>query len=238
MERVHTLCQKLQQQLVSGARPEELLITVQLLQSELQHICSAPAYSGRAVALDIPVAPTANPNDSTFEKILEVLKIDESEVEAELEQLRENMKSREKISAQNKPPMQFDPLEETPTLARTPVPEKPVELHEKLSGINPTSLHDKLRVQIPSAPEGIPQPAISDLRKGIGVNERFLLINDLFRGDEDAYERSVKTINSFASLAEANDWIRRELKLKLGWDENHPSVMEFDQLVRRRFSRI
>ena len=77
---------------------------------------------------------------------------------------------------------------------------------------------------------------IKDLRKAIGINDRFLFINDLFRGDEVMYERSIKTINSFNIYPEAEYWITRELKTKLGWDTELPVVLQFDQLVKRRFS--
>jgi hypothetical protein len=50
------------------------------------------------------------------------------------------------------------------------------------------------------------------------------------------YERSIKTINSFRILPEAQYWIERELKVKLGWDENKESTRHFYQLVKRRFS--
>ena len=77
---------------------------------------------------------------------------------------------------------------------------------------------------------------VKDLKKAIGINDRFAFINELFRGDENMYERSIKTINGFSILAEAEFWIQRELKLKLGWDESSSTVIHFDQLVRRRFS--
>ena len=48
--------------------------------------------------------------------------------------------------------------------------------------------------------------------------------------------RSIKTINNFSILAEAEYWIRRELKIKTGWKDSDPFVKQFDQLVRRRFS--
>ncbi|HMC99953.1 MAG TPA: hypothetical protein VKH37_07365, partial [Ferruginibacter sp.] len=77
---------------------------------------------------------------------------------------------------------------------------------------------------------------IRDLKKAIGVNDRFLFINELFRGDESMYERSIKTINSFSILPEAEYWIQRELKVKNGWDDNDAIVKQFYQLVKRRFS--
>ena len=55
-------------------------------------------------------------------------------------------------------------------------------------------------------------------------------------GDEAMYERSIKTINSFHILAEAEYWIERELKVKLGWDDGKTTTQHFYQLVKRRFS--
>jgi hypothetical protein len=77
---------------------------------------------------------------------------------------------------------------------------------------------------------------VKDLRKAIGINDRFLFISELFRGDEVMYERSIKTINSFSIFPEAEYWISRELKTKLGWSNDHSAVQHFDQLVKRRFS--
>lgn len=50
------------------------------------------------------------------------------------------------------------------------------------------------------------------------------------------YERSIKTIDNFQAYAEAEYWIRRELKTKLGWLPDDPAVQQFDQLVKKRFS--
>jgi hypothetical protein len=50
------------------------------------------------------------------------------------------------------------------------------------------------------------------------------------------YERSIKTINGFNIYGEAEFWIKRELKLKIGWPEDSEVVQLFDQLVKRRFS--
>jgi hypothetical protein len=75
-----------------------------------------------------------------------------------------------------------------------------------------------------------------DLRKAIGINDRYLFINELFSGDEAMFERSVKTLNQFSILPEAEFWMQRELKLKLAWNEDSAIVQQFIQLVRRRFS--
>jgi hypothetical protein len=94
----------------------------------------------------------------------------------------------------------------------------------------PTLVHQQL-----PAPTRTKEP-VRDLKKAIGINDRYLFVNDLFRGDENMYERSIKTINGFSIYPEAQYWIQRELKVKLSWPDNSETVKLFDQLIKRRFS--
>ena len=98
------------------------------------------------------------------------------------------------------------------------------------------SLNDKLKQGKTELVEVLKETPVKDLRKAIGINDRFLFINELFRGDEAMYERSIKTINSFNIYPEAKYWISRELKIKVGWSNDNPTVKHFDHLVKRRFS--
>ncbi|MCG2615886.1 hypothetical protein LZZ85_16440 [Terrimonas sp. NA20] len=116
-----------------------------------------------------------------------------------------------------------DPLNEIPTLSH--------QVNKSDESIN-----DKLKQVKTELAEMFKDIPVKDLRKAIGINDRFVFINDLFRGDEAMYERSIKTINGFNIFPEADYWISRELKVKLGWDNDHPLVLQFDQLVKRRFS--
>ena len=126
--------------------------------------------------------------------------------------------------------MVFDPMTEIPTLSHQP------REREVNDTAQTESLNDKLKQGKTELVEVLKETPVKDLRKAIGINDRFLFINDLFRGDESMYERSIKTINSFNIYPEAEYWINRELKVKLGWDNNHSTVQHFDQLVKRRFS--
>jgi hypothetical protein len=129
--------------------------------------------------------------------------------------------------------LNFDVMEETPTLIQQQHRQK--ELHEMI-GEKKDSLNDKLKQEKIELAHVLKDSPIKDLKKGIGVNDKFLFISELFRGDEGMYERSIKTINAFNILPEAEYWINRELKVKLGWNDNKETVQHFYQLVRRRFS--
>jgi len=117
-----------------------------------------------------------------------------------------------------------------------PKPAEPVIQEVNDTGQQAESLNDKLKQGKTELIEVLKETPVKDLRKAVGINDRFLFINELFRGDENMYERSIKTINSFNIYAEAEYWINRELKVKLAWNNGHDVVQHFDQLVKRRFS--
>jgi hypothetical protein len=241
MDRVETLCKKLQEQLSQNASVDQLLLTVQMLQSELMHAKAAGQTGGAEAAVSIHMPANfeqaGNKDPKSEEKIIEVLQVDEAAMEAELEEIKQNAKTRDRISANNKPQLLFDPVEDIPTLAhQETVKEKQKrELHESIAVEKGASLNDKLKQANLELSDTLQDTPVKDLKKAIGINDRFLFIKELFRGDEVMYERSVKTINSFSIFPEAEYWIKRELKLKLAWDEKNPAVKQFDQLIRRRF---
>ena len=242
MERVETLIKKLQEQFAANVPANQLLLTVQMLETELSHLNSnALPQNSSIITVDIPqtILPAAKPEE---EKTVEVLQVDEAEIEAELEEIKRNAEAVQKMSVQNKPSLIFEEEEEQhiPTLAHhlsdpanTATTKK--EINETVVNSN-ASLNDKLKQSKIDLGDTLTEAPIRDLKKAIGVNDRFLYINELFRGDESMYERSIKTINGFSILPEAEYWIQRELKVKLGWSDGNETVQQFVQLVRRRFT--
>jgi hypothetical protein len=261
MERVVTLCNKLQDQLAQNASVDQLLVTVEMLQSELLHYrLLQPKKDGHPfVAVQIaaenqPAPPARDVKTHNEEKTIEVLHVDEAELEAELEEIKRNAQAKNNMGVQNKPALLFDPVEDIPTLIHqqpsssplpksapvtppktVPVTGRPSEVHEVIAKDQSASLNEKLKQAKIELGDSLVEAPIKDLKKAIGVNDRFLFINDLFRGDEVMYERSIKTINSFSIYPEAEYWIKRELKLKLAWNDKNEVVKQFDQLVKRRF---
>jgi hypothetical protein len=130
----------------------------------------------------------------------------------------------------------FNPIREVPTLTHQISQEGRRELNDAMARDNARSLNDALKGQQKELRAVLTEAPIRDLRKAIGINDRYLFISELFRGDEVMYERSIKTINNFSIYQEAYYWMERELKLKLAWDQEKYSAQLFYQLVRRRFS--
>ncbi len=242
MERVETLIKKLQEQFAAKAPAAQMLITAQMLQAELFQLqTTGQAAPSSMVSVDIPVTnlPPVPPLVIAEEKIVQVLQVDEAEIEAELEEIKRNAEAVQKMSVHNKPTIIFDDDEHPiPTLAQhIPLPQ-PEVVKKEINDIADAgaSLNDKLKQSKIDLGETLTEAPVRDLKKAIGVNDRFLYINELFRGDENMYERSIKTINGFSILPEAEYWIQRELKTKIGWKDDSETVQQFIQLVRRRFT--
>jgi hypothetical protein len=262
MERIATLIEKLQSQLSEGASASAMLMTVQMLQTELQQqdmpagnqtigqVSVTMPNVARTMPEPIMVAtPKMEGTPVPEEKIVEMLQVDEAAIEAELEEIKLKAKGIQQISTTSRPGVLFeDVLDELPTyvqhkLKRTEVnttgeESTQKELNEVVgnSVAVQTSLNDLLKEDKKELSETILAEPIKDLKKGISINDRHLFINDLFRGDEAMFDRSIKTINGFHIFSEAAYWMQRELFLKLAWDDKHETTQAFMQLIKRRFN--
>jgi hypothetical protein len=256
MERIASLLQQLQEAYQQKADPSHLLMLVNMLQAELQQQVN-PSHSsgvGSRVAVVLPgVSPRPEWQKPLSEqkqgevpekKVVEVLQVDETELEAELEEIRKKASFSEKIQAKQgpmKPGVLFeDEIDNLPTFAHQPefkpqpTQERKKEVNEYV--LNESSVNDRLKEEKTEVVRKLSEAPVKDLKKAIGINDRFVFMNELFRGDETMYERSIKTINNFPVYAEAQFWMERELKIKLGWDDESPATQEFYALVKRRFS--
>ncbi|HET9056480.1 MAG TPA: hypothetical protein VFN30_06510 [Chitinophagaceae bacterium] len=244
MERLGTLIQKLQQLYTDKADTQQILLTVELLRAELmqnQGRFGESSPSGKVTVIKTTAPSVVSklnvvPPVQNEEKIIEVLKVDEAEIEAELEDIKRKATMVNKSSLRGRSSAGYKVVQEEKPSIPSPglhqVPQK--EINESIN-IAPESLNDKLKEEKKEMVDHLKSTPIADLKKAIGINERFVFIDELFRGDEMMYERSIKTINAFPGFQEAQYWMERELKLKLGWDMEKKAVKNLYDLVRRRF---
>ena len=233
MDKTGVLIERLLEQYRNNASKEQLRTTTQLLLAELENKPEQRA-SGNSSIISVILPSSANIITEREEinepRVVEVKeKVKKPEPVAVLPEIE--IKTEEKPDDEKQAYNFFDPMTEIPTLAL-----KQQEVNETMT--QQESLNDKFKQSVPNkeVAHNISNVPIKDLRKGIGINDQFLFINELFRGDQTMYDRSIKTINSFNIYGEAELWIKRELKLKLGWNDESPASALFDQLVRRRFS--
>ena len=224
MERVGTLINKLQEQFNRKEAVDKLAITAQLLLAELQMQKPASNTSSK-VAVVMPSIAIAN---TDIEKGAEIPAA--TATQPAMEEKTSDGRSL------------FESYTDIPTLIHQPAPSPVVKEEVMVKEVNELLINDipelneQLKEYTVEVASLLDETPVRDLKKAISINDRYLFINHLFRGDENMYERSIKTINGFNIFPEAQYWIQRELKVKLGWLEDNPSVKLFDQLVKRRFS--
>lgn len=73
---------------------------------------------------------------------------------------------------------------------------------------------------------------VADLRRAIGINDKFLLIRDLFGGDGEAYEQAVGTLNAFDDFDECMIYIAENY----AWNPNSDGAKFMMELLERKFS--
>ncbi|MBK8845704.1 MAG: hypothetical protein IPO27_03720 [Bacteroidetes bacterium] len=76
---------------------------------------------------------------------------------------------------------------------------------------------------------------LEDLKKAIGINEKFLFINELFEGSMQAYTDTIDKLNSAADKMQANH-ILESLQIKYNWDSSHAAYLRMFELIQRRFA--
>jgi hypothetical protein len=237
MELLSSLIHKLKEQFEQNVPAHQMMITVRMIESELSGQPTISNGNGHRGTGKVSVVMPAVIKSVVAQEIAE----QHVKYSPPIETVETERRSSEKNGAshnQNNGKKQdssgwlFDPIQEIPTF----VHQQSVREINDVIGSNGNSLNDQLREEKTELAHVLKETPIRDLKKGIGVNDRFVFLNELFRGDEAMYERSLKTINSFRILPEAEYWINRELKIKLGWDDNLHTTQQFYQLVRRRFS--
>jgi hypothetical protein len=225
MERLHQLISKLKEQFEQKAPASQMLVTLKQIEAELVSQSYTAAVPGQStkIAVVMPSSfkmPAFEPDSVRQDKVRETAHIEDEAVfihSAQKQEVKEWI---------------LDPLNEIPTLSHQ---QDAREINDVI-GTNGASLNDKLKANVVELAAAFKEAPVRELKKAIGVNDRYVFINELFRGDEPMYERSIKTINNFRILPEAEYWMERELKIKLGWDDSREITQHFYQLVRRRFS--
>ena len=73
---------------------------------------------------------------------------------------------------------------------------------------------------------------VTDLRRAIGINDKFLMIRDLFGGDAVAYEAAIGTLNGFDDFDECMIYIAENY----AWNANSDGAKFLMELLERKFA--
>lgn len=140
-------------------------------------------------------------------------------------------------------PREITPKPQTPEPELTPAPkpepivveapkEPQVEEQPKRIGDilgSKTTLADQMiKDDAPTTPFN----RITDIRKAMGLNDRFLMIRDLFAGDADRFDATIDTLNEFEDLDECMIYIVENFK----WNPDSEGAKLLVSLIERKLA--
>jgi len=149
-------------------------------------------------------------------------------VEFEVEQPQEKFVEEKPADTtpENRPPEPPVVKEETKTVVSAQADlfsASPETIADKLSADKPKTLADKLSHE-----------KQNNLRKFIGINEKFLLINELFNGDLSRYNHALDELDSMKTLEGANTFLF-ELQVQNQWAEDSDAYLKLKELLEKKF---
>ncbi len=112
---------------------------------------------------------------------------------------------------------------------------KEISINEKLAQEKSTSIAEKYATdQKFTLAEKLKMTRINDLRSAIGINQKFLFMNDLFEGENTAFNDAISRLNSCNNGDEAHQ-ILHEYAQKYQWSNDGERVQQFTELIVRRY---
>jgi hypothetical protein len=87
----------------------------------------------------------------------------------------------------------------------------------------------------PPPPSSQPHYSDTDIRRHIGINDKYQFISELFGNNKEAYEEVISELNTFDTEQEANDWINKNIAPQFGWNPDNESVVSFYNLLQHFF---
>lgn len=139
--------------------------------------------------------------------------------------------------------------EEQVTEAEEPIPTNPEPVIDNTPKITeepkaavaddkPLSLNQRLAAKLKESTtaQATTEPAITDIKAAINLNDKMLFIKDLFNGYPLAYSEAVEIVNRFSSFDEADRFLKKNYVLKNNWDAKKTASDKFYALLRRRYA--
>ena len=96
------------------------------------------------------------------------------------------------------------------------------------------TLGDSLRHGDHSLAAKLQQNPVRDLKSVIGINDKFLFVNELFGGSMEKYNKSIENLNDLKTLNGAMIYLN-ELKIELLWNSSNEAYQRLTNLVKRKF---
>ena len=96
------------------------------------------------------------------------------------------------------------------------------------------TLGEKMMGEDNSLAAKLQQNPVPDLKSVIGINDKFLFVNELFGGSMEKYNKSIENLNDLKTLNGAMIYLN-ELKIELQWNSSNEAYLKLKELISRKF---
>lgn len=129
-------------------------------------------------------------------------------------------------------------VEKSVAIEDTLVEEMPIETNATVEIPAPTPAEIPLPEIKPYEPARLFDSIVEtkDIRTSIGINDKYLFLNELFNNHKSNYEETLDKLNQLKTLDEARDWVKTKVAPNLHWDDNDGTVQSFYALLEKHFS--
>ena len=103
-------------------------------------------------------------------------------------------------------------------------------LADKISPQSSHLINETIAQKKPDLSSRLQTAPLASIASGIGINDRFLYIRELFQGNADLYSDTVRQLDVVESIDDALDFIERHFS----WNKEDEAVLKFLHLVQRR----
>jgi len=119
-----------------------------------------------------------------------------------------------------------------------PVPRPPDPVHPKTTAdlfSGPTTIADTFQAAGDNTIAAKTYPQVEqDLKMAIGINDKFLFINELFKGDPGIYNQAIETLNSVEGLNDAETAIE-SYRGEYAWADNSEAYHRLKNIVMSKY---
>jgi hypothetical protein len=122
-------------------------------------------------------------------------------------------------------PVVNQPVEEIPAPAPVEIPLPDMAaIPRKVEPLQPAQLFHAAKA------------ANKDIRSSIGINDKYLFLNELFNNNKSNYEETLDKLNHFSNIDQAKDWIITKVVPVQKWDKEDATVQSFYDMLAKHFS--
>lgn len=180
--------------------------------------------------------PSETPMEEVYEEPTVFTSGDEIEMEVKDEELGEGSKEEEEIKNEEEEVKYEEEVKEE-EIVYEPVVIGDMTDHDD-SGFEleqPETVGERYQQgQEETVGERLQHSSVRDLQSAIGINDKFLFVNELFGGSMEKYNRSIENLNDLKTLNGALIYLN-ELRIELQWNSSNEAYKKLLELVHRKF---